>query len=134
MTSALERLVWRRAQGICEYCRLPQVFDPLPFQLDHIIGRQHGGLTVEDNLALACLYCNQRKGPNIAGIDPRTGRLVRLFHPRRDKWYRHFEWRGPLLIGLTSMGRATIVVLAINHPQNVALRRALIESGEFGTQ
>jgi len=84
-----------------------------------------------ENLALSCLFCNEHKGPNIAGIDPLSQRIVRLFHPRRDKWKRHFRWRGPRLIGRTPIGRATIAVLAINDLQNVALRAALIENGEF---
>ena len=29
----------------CDYCRLPSAFDPLPFQVDHIIAEQHGGET-----------------------------------------------------------------------------------------
>jgi hypothetical protein len=57
--------------------------------------------------------------------------MVRLFHPRRYKWNRHFRWRGPVLVGRTAIGRATIAVLAINDIQNVALRAALIENGEF---
>jgi hypothetical protein len=30
---------------------------------------------------------------NIAGRDPATGELVRLFHPPHDQWSRQFEWR-----------------------------------------
>jgi hypothetical protein len=110
---------------------MPQSADPLPFQFDHIIAEQHGGQTVSENLALACLFCNKHKGPNIAGIDPQTGKMVRLFHPRRDKWNRHFRWNGPELIGRTAIGRATIRVLAVNHPDNIELRVALIDNGEF---
>ena len=69
------------------------------FVIDHIIARQHGGQSERSNLALACLNCNAHKGPNISGLDPKTGRLTRLFHPRRHKWNRHFRWLGPLLIG-----------------------------------
>ena len=131
MDRALSRDVWRRARAACEYCRLPHSADPLPFQFDHIIAEQHGGQTVSENLALACLFCNKHKGPNIAGIDPQTGKMVRLFNPRRDKWHRHFRWNGPELIGRTAIGRATIRVLAINHPDNIELRAALIDNGEF---
>lgn len=46
---------------------------PLGFHVDHIIPRQHGGLTQLDNLALACLHCNRHKGPNLAGLDPLDG-------------------------------------------------------------
>lgn len=131
MRAVLRREIWRLAGQACEYCRLPQQFDPLPFQIDHIIAEQHGGLTVRENLSLSCLYCNKHKGPNIAGIDSQTRKLVRLFHPRRDKWSRHFRWDGPLLVGRTAVGRTTIAVLAINDSANVALRAALIECGEF---
>jgi hypothetical protein len=63
-----------------------------PFQIDHIIARKHGGGSAEDNLAFACFYCNTHKGPNIAGIDPVSREVVRLFHPRRDVWKEHFFW------------------------------------------
>ena len=126
MNLRLERLVWRRARLLCEYCQMPQAYDDLPFQIDHILALKHGGLTVVQNLALACFPCNNHKGPNIAGRDPSSERIVRLFHPRRHKWQQHFRWDGPLLVGLTSIGRATIAVLEINLPYRVTLRQALI--------
>jgi hypothetical protein len=110
---------------------MPQDFDDLPFQIDHIIARKHGGPTSEDNLALACFYCNTNKGPNVAGIDPEIGELVRLFNPRKDNWAHHFSWDGPMLSGLTTIGRATIYVLRINDPEYVAVRAALIAEGVF---
>jgi hypothetical protein len=131
MNLRLERLVWRRAQRICECCLMPQDYDVLPFQIDHILALKHGGLTLARNLALACFFCNNRKGPNIAGRDPLTGRIVRLFHPRRDEWPQHFQWDGPRLVGITPIGRATIAVLEINLPNRIALRQSLIEEGVF---
>jgi hypothetical protein len=127
----LVRQVWQRAQSRCEYCRLPVAAYPLPFHVDHIIARQHGGQTVTENLALSCLHCNRHKGPNIAGRDPATGELVRLFHPRQDQWGRHFEWRSAELVGRTAIGRITIQVLAINDPDFLAVREALMEEGVF---
>jgi hypothetical protein len=62
----------------CDYCRMPAAFDPLPFQVDHIIAVQHGGQTILENLAWSCLHDNKHKGPNIAGIDPVTDDLVAL--------------------------------------------------------
>ena len=35
----------------CDYCRVPEVFDPLPFQVNHIIAQQHHGRTILENLA-----------------------------------------------------------------------------------
>jgi len=130
MDAALTALVRKRAQSTCEYCRLPQVFSAIPFEIDHIIAQKHGGPTQEENLALSCFYCNSRKGPNIAGVDPASGRIVRLYHPRKDRWSRHFEWAGAVLQGKTATGRATIAVLSMNDPDAVAVREALIDEGE----
>jgi len=131
---ALERLVWRRAQSRCEYCHLPQSLSALPFQIDHVIAIKHGGASRADNLALSCYYCNTHKGPNIAGIDSETREIVRLFHPRRDRWDAHFAWAGAGLKGLTAIGRSTIAVLAINRQEYVALRSVLIDEGVFPTR
>jgi hypothetical protein len=134
MNQALITLVWDRARYYCEYCCLPQAHSAIPFEIDHIIARKHGGPTAEYNLALACFYCNSAKGPNIAGLDPVTGTLTALFHPRRQPWKRHFRWDGPVLVGRTRTGRTTIVVLAINDLWCVDLRAALIPQGLFPPQ
>jgi len=131
MIKSLAWLVRRRAKGACEYCRMPEVVYDVSFPIDHVVARQHGGQTVETNLALACVRCNGHKGPNLAGIDLATGQAVLLFHPRRDRWADHFEWRGPLIIGLTPRGRATVHVLAMNGGNAVAIREALIAEGHF---
>src|SRR5436853_334507 len=92
--------VRRRAGGVCEYCRLPETAQRIPFEVEHIIPEQHGGTSTLSNLAYSCLHCNRHKGPNISGIDKATSRtkLVRLFHPRRHKWERHFRWEGALVV------------------------------------
>ncbi len=95
MNAALERLVWQRAESRCEYCRLPQIGSRAAFEIDHIIARQHRGRTVAGNLALSCVYCNGRKGPNLTGRDSATGKLTRLYHPRRHKWPYHFGYQEP---------------------------------------
>jgi HNH endonuclease len=131
MNAELVELVWLRAHSSCEYCCLSQDQSLLPFEIDHIIACKHGGRAVANNLALACYYCNSFKGPHIGGLDPRTGRLTQLFHPRRHHWKGCFRWRGPILIGRTPIGRATIAVLCLNNPEAVTLRRALIAEGRF---
>jgi hypothetical protein len=110
---------------------MPQRFYRVPFQVDHIIAQQHGGPTTLENLALSCLHCNTHKGPNLARVDPETGQIVRLFHPRQDSWEEHFAWDAHILVGLTPIGRATIRCLAINHPDCRAVRAALLQEGEF---
>ena len=62
--------IWTQANSHCEYCRRPQEFDELPFEVDHIIATSHGGRTVLGNLALSCFACNRHKGYH----DPRAGR------------------------------------------------------------
>ena len=108
VSPATARSVRTRTLGCCEYCHFPEAEAGLPFQIDHIIARKHGGLGDEANLAFACLYCNSAKGPSIAGIDPLDGAIVRLFHPRHDLWNQHFASQGAKLSGKTPEARATI--------------------------
>jgi len=77
------------------------------------------------NLSWSCLDCNSYKGPNIAGRD--ANQTVRLFDPRKDDWKKHFDWNGPILVGRTAIGRATIDVLRINITYRVAVRASLID-------
>lgn len=131
MDKALAEAVRRRAGHACEYCHLLADHYPESFEIEHVIAKQHGGQTVLANLAFSCLRCNRHKGPNLSGIDTVTGKLVPLYHPRRHKWDRHFRWQGPVLIGRTPIGRATIAVLDINASLRVTLRRELIDEGRF---
>jgi 5-methylcytosine-specific restriction endonuclease McrA len=131
MDEVLRSLVRRRAADVCEHCRLPQAASRfVRFHIEHIIARQHGGLTEPENLALACSYCNFHKGPNIAAFDPETGQIVPLFHPRRDNWAEHFGWHGTTLVGRTPIGRATVRLLAVNDWQRVEVRDNLRSLGE----
>jgi hypothetical protein len=131
MQRELWSLVRRRAEEVCEYCRLPQAASPfVRFHVEHIIARQHGGATEPDNLALACGNCNFHKGPNIAALDPETGQLVPLFHPRRDQWSDHFTWNDTIVVGRTPIGRATVELLAMNHWERAEVRENLQAEGE----
>jgi hypothetical protein len=131
ISSELRQLVWTRAGGSCEYCRMPDEFDSLPFAVDHIRPQYHHGPTVAENLCVSCFSCNTFKAVNVAGHDPDTGKLTPLFHPRTDDWDAHFSWDGPHLRGLTAIARTTIDVLRINLPERVEHRRLLLELGAF---
>lgn len=131
MHASLVRLVRDRASHRCEYCRLAQDDSVIPFEIDHVVALKHHGLTVEENLALSCFYCNSSKGPNIAGIDPESGAVTPLFHPRRDGWDDHFRWLGAILVGTSAVARTTIDVLDINESDRVALRASLMQEGRF---
>ena len=114
MDSKLRSLVRNRAGNRCEYCRIHQDDDAVfSFHVEHIIPTKHGGEDSLDNLALACQPCNLHKGPNLSGIDPDEGKVVELFNPRRDVWVEHFSFEGPVIVGITASGRATVRVLCI---------------------
>jgi hypothetical protein len=129
MPETLRQEVRARAQDCCEYCRLHQDFDSMPFQLEHIIAEKHHGPTTLENLAWSCLNCNVHKGSNIAGLDPETGELTRLFHPRADTWKEHFKYVDARIVGRTPVGRTTIDVLNINLPERLEVRRLLLSAG-----
>jgi hypothetical protein len=131
--------VRHRAGDRCEYCRVPQAAFRRPFHIEHIVARQHGGLTEIDNLALACWHCNLKKGPNLSGIDPHTTTVVPLFNPRNNAWRDHFVLRVQSLMpfgievgGLTATGRATVRVLGINEEIRQMLRYELWREGMYG--
>lgn len=119
----LRRLVIQRAAGRCEYCQLSQEGQEATFHIDHIISVAAGGQTVADNLALACVSCSLRKAARQEAIDPISAETVALFHPRRDFWRSHFQWEGISVIGLTAIGRATVVALSMNRPLILAIRQ-----------
>lgn len=131
METATRALVRRRAGDRCEYCHSQQQHYGLTFHVEHIVARQHGGSDDGTNLALACHACNRYKGPNLAGLDPATGHLTRLFHPRRDGWSTHFTVQAGRILGRTPEGRTTVQVLQLNQPERVRTRLAL-EPERFG--
>jgi hypothetical protein len=67
----------------------------------------------------------------IAGLDPLTGTIVRLFDPRHQVWREHFAWtaEGDRLVGVTPTGRATIAALYLNRPSLAKARRAWVSVG-----
>jgi hypothetical protein len=119
----LRNAVRIRAGDCCEYCRIPQRATPfLRLQLEHIIARQHGGQSIESNLAWACQHCNLHKGPNLSGIDPQTELITVLFHPRLQLWTEHFGCAGPRIFGRSAEGRATVDLLNMNTAERLQIR------------
>jgi len=127
MDSATRRFVIERALDRCEYCLIPQSgFTMWTFHVDHIDAQQHIVDDTTDNLALTCPDCNLAKGPNIATYDEHRN-LIRLFHPRRDRWEDHFSMVDGIIEGTTDIGRAMVRLLDLNSARRVNLRRLLIE-------
>lgn len=127
ISSATRDRVRHRANNRCEYCLLPQQHSELNLHVEHVVAKQHGGSDEPANLALACHRCNLRKGPNLTGIDPLSNEVVRLFHPRTDRWNDHFRKHGVRIEGTTSTGRATVRVLAMNDARRLDLRQQILE-------
>ncbi|MCS7264209.1 MAG: HNH endonuclease [Armatimonadetes bacterium] len=135
ISANLKRQVFERAKGKCEYCLSPATYSVFPFEADHIIPRSKGGSTSLDNLALSC-GCHRFKAARTYAQDPKTGKLVRLFNPRKDRWDKHFCWSKDLteIEGLTAIGRATVEALKLNRKELVWLRMLLIAIGEHPKQ
>jgi HNH endonuclease len=111
-----------RAGNRCEYCRIHQRHHLITFHVEHIVARQHHGSHDDFNLAFVCHFCNRHKGSNLAGLDPETGELTRLFNPRSDDWNSHFRLQAGRIVGLTPVGRTTVYVLNMNRPDRVRIR------------
>ena len=103
-----------------------------PFSVEHVEPRSRQGANSLENLAFSCQGCNNHKYTRIEGVDPASGAIVVLFHPRRQLWREHFAWNqdATLVLGLTPTGRATVEALRLNRPGLVNLRRVLAGAGE----
>jgi hypothetical protein len=71
MDASLVNRVRERARHRCEYCHLPAEFSSIPFEIDHIVAEQHGGVTAPGNLALCFLQITITKVPTLAASIPR---------------------------------------------------------------
>ncbi len=119
----LREYVRHRAGDRRDYCGISQpasgFYRP---QVGHIIPHQHGGSTVDSNLAWARRHRNLHKGPNVGGIEPRAGLLTPLFNPRLQPWADHFERVGLMVVGRSDVGRTTVRVLAMNDRDQLDAR------------
>lgn len=118
----LRSQVIERAGNRCEYCQLHQAGQEATFHIDHVKPVKSGGLTVLENLALACVSCSLHKSAKEFVADMETGELVPIFNPRVQNWRDHFRWSGFRMVGITATGRATIEALKQNRPIILEIR------------
>lgn len=125
------RLVEKRASFCCEYCWCQEAISPGKFHVEHIVPRTGGGTNLASNLCYACAGCNGAKAAATSGFDSETSREVKLYHPRRDRWFDHFAWSEDHceVIPLTAIGRATLMKLRLNRPNVIEHRRILRDIG-----
>jgi 5-methylcytosine-specific restriction endonuclease McrA len=71
--------IYSRDKGKCQYCG--NRVSKNEFQYEHVIPRSQGGRTSWENIVVACLSCNQRKG----GRTPAQASMRLLSTPVRPK-------------------------------------------------
>ncbi len=130
---SLRRKVMKAARNRCGYCLAPQYLSNIPLEVEHIIPPGAGGTDEEDNLWASCSACNGHKSNRTHARDPKTGRTVRLFNPRKQKWTQHFRWdaTGTRVVGTTACGRATVEALCLNDELAISARMWWKKSGWF---
>ena len=128
----LKREIRKKFANCCAYCRTAEDLTVTIFEFEHIIPLAVGGETIFDNLCLSCPSCNRYKASRQTAIDPNTKQEVPLFHPQQQLWAEHFVWSedGTEIIGLTSIGKATISALKMNRPQLTRVRKMWVKLNE----
>jgi hypothetical protein len=129
----LEEKIRHQAKNRCGYCLSPQELVSYKLEIEHIFPKALGGKTIEENLWLACRECNAHKSKRIKGLDRLTGKIVRLFNPRRQRWNVHYEFSKDYseIVGKTPCGRATVESLQMNNLYQKTVRLAWAETKKF---
>lgn len=90
------------------------------FEVQHILPQAHVGADALDNLALACHACNRCKSAFETGQNAESRAEVALVYPRRDVREQHFGVNeGTAIVGITPVGRATVVPLQMNRTWHI---------------
>ena len=124
ISKSLRQQVINEAGYRCEYCRTSSRLIGMPLVMDHILPSSLGGNDERENLAACCYRCNEFKGAKIKANDPVTNESISLFNPRLQGWLDHFQWAngGTHIIGITAIGRATVLALRLNNEDVVQAR------------
>lgn len=127
----LRRLVFDRADNSCEYCLIRSDDTLFGCQVDHIIAEKHGGKTISENLACACVFCNRYKGSDIGSLTASSKAYTRFFNPRTDRWDDHFRFNQFLIEPLSPIGEVTVSILQLDHIERLLEREMLHISRRF---
>jgi 5-methylcytosine-specific restriction endonuclease McrA len=82
--------VYQRDNGTCQYCG--KKVTTREFTYEHVIPRSKGGASTWENIVVACVPCNQKKG----GRTPQEAGMKLLSQPRRPT--KAFQ---NIIVGLT---------------------------------
>jgi 5-methylcytosine-specific restriction endonuclease McrA len=75
------RNIYMRDNYTCQYCGRVPPRDELT--IDHVVPRARGGKSTWDNVVLACMRCNMRKGSRTV----RESGLELLTKPKKPHWF-----------------------------------------------
>lgn len=81
--------IFERDAGVCQYCA--KHFPKSQLTLDHVLPQSRGGGETWENLVIACLQCNVRKGNRT----PEEAGMPLLKRPVKPAWMPHFGARVP---------------------------------------
>lgn len=81
--------VFERDRNVCQYCG--KVLPRTQLTLDHVVPQSRGGADTWDNLVVACMRCNVRKGNQT----PEEAGMILLRKPGRPAWLPRFGMRLP---------------------------------------
>ena len=81
------RAIFERDRYTCQYCgkKLPSQ----DLTLEHVVPRSRGGYSTWDNIVVACVRCNARKGDRL----PDEVGMHLLRKPRKPRWHALPGWR-----------------------------------------
>jgi 5-methylcytosine-specific restriction endonuclease McrA len=82
--------IYERDRNICQYCG--KSFSRPRLTIDHVVPQSRGGLDTWDNLVVACLKCNVRKGSRT----PDEAEMPLVRRPRKPAWFPHLGARLPM--------------------------------------
>jgi 5-methylcytosine-specific restriction endonuclease McrA len=77
-----------RDNSSCQYCG--QLLSTYQYTLDHVIPRSQGGTSCWENLVIACVKCNKRKG----GRTPKQAGMTLMSTPvEPSRWDKKYNFR-----------------------------------------
>jgi 5-methylcytosine-specific restriction endonuclease McrA len=81
---ALRQKVAAQAKYRCGFCLSQEKITGFSMEVDHIVPETIGGPTVEENLWLACSFCNTAKNNRASQVTARKSWVSVGWHPPKD--------------------------------------------------
>lgn len=132
ISDKLRQKIIEQSGNRCGYCLGEQRYIFAPLEIDHIVPTAEGGNDDEENLWLACRFCNSHKSTKTHGIDALTKRKTPIYNPRKQKWHRHFYIvDGIKIVGKTAVGRVTVESLRLNNHLALTVRSNWLIAGWY---